>query len=277
MNPAGPIHCFEHEAMHTTFSARLGGCTSQVARDAARAFFEELDRLEDCLSRFREASDVSRINALATGETLWISEACHACLLQASEAYAITGGLFDASLGASIRRFKEAGDGGTEAKRGGETGRLLIDPGRCAVTCVEAGREIDLGGIGKGFALDWLAPILDEWAIPAALLAAGRSTFLARGEKSWPLRAASPEPLPLCNRALSVSGDAVQGVHVLHPESGTPSMDPITAHRVWLAHESATLADALSTAALLVPLAELSGRVTAWGATLMAHNSNTDF
>ncbi len=252
--------------MHTTFSLRLADCDRETARHAAADFFRRLDCLEDHLSRFREASDISRINALAPGESLRVSEACHACLLQAAEAHVLTGGLFDVTIGASIRRFKEQGETGGIA----EKGRLLIDPEQAAVACLEGGREIDLGGIAKGFALDWLAPVLDEWGIPSSLLAAGRSTLLARGSRSWPVHTAAEDSELLCQRALSVSGDAMQGVHVLHPESSVLKQHVSAAGRVWLAHKSAAMADALSTAALLVGLNELPEKVEAWNASLLA-------
>lgn len=273
MNSDGPIHHFDHEAMHSTFSLRLADCAAETAGYAAREFFRELDRLEEQLSRFREDSDISRINVLRPGDTLHISEACHACLLEAAEAHDLTGGLFDITIGASIRHLKE---GGT-CEAISEKGQLMVDPDQAAVACLEEGCEMDLGGIAKGFALDWLAPLLDEWGIPSALLAAGRSTLLARGSRSWPVGTSAQDDEWLCRSALGVSGDAVQGTHVLHPRAKTSCADsPITAHRVWLTHKRAAMADALSTAALLVPLTELSGSVASWGATLVTYTSKGD-
>ena len=56
-----------------------------------------------------------------------------------------------------------------------------------AITCEEPGREIDLGGIGKGFALDQLKQLLTEWDADDALLAAGASSLLAFGPSAWPV------------------------------------------------------------------------------------------
>ncbi len=56
-------------------------------------------------------------------------------------------------------------------------GRLTIHPDIAAVTCDEPGREIDLGGIGKGFALDQLRQILLDWGAEGGLLTAGASSL----------------------------------------------------------------------------------------------------
>jgi len=66
--PGRGVHRFSHEAMATVFEIR-GTCPDpDVARHAARAAFDVVDRLEQTLSRFIENSDISRINHLAAGE-----------------------------------------------------------------------------------------------------------------------------------------------------------------------------------------------------------------
>jgi thiamine biosynthesis lipoprotein len=246
---------FEHDAMNTTFRVFLGECDEYSAQSAARDFFERLDQLEDTLSRYVPTSDVSRINALQAGESLFISEACHQCLLRAAEMHQLTGGLFDITLGAEIQHVKDGADGPPPEARG----RLVIDPQTAAVSCESPGRQIDLGGIGKGFALDWLAPVLEEWQIPSALLAAGNSTFLVAGpaERAWPIRLtgadAGGEEFPLRQGALSVSGTTIQGAHIVDPRE-RPDQKPA---RIWIAADTAARADALSTAALLMTPEEL--------------------
>ena len=69
--------------MNTTFSLRLRGLDEATARGMARECFDQLDFLETQLSRFIEGSDVSRINQMQAGETLYLSETCHQCLLLA--------------------------------------------------------------------------------------------------------------------------------------------------------------------------------------------------
>jgi thiamine biosynthesis lipoprotein len=133
-------------------------------------------------------------------------------------------------------------------------GRLLIHPDIAAVTCEVEGREIDLGGIGKGFALDQLRQILIEWGAEGGLLTAGASSMLAFGPQAWPVDltgSAEVIPLFLSNQSLSASGTGVQGDHILHP-GGKDAMPEKPFTRLWVTAPTATLAEIWSTALMLV-------------------------
>lgn len=242
-----------HEAMNTTFRLHLAGGDPALAGELAFELFHELDRLEDKLSRFREDSEVTRINRLRTGESLRLSDECDACLRLALELHGRTGGLFDVTLGRAIEHRKDGGEGpGPPA-----IGQLSLDPDQPVLCCVEAGREIDLGGIGKGFALDRLNRMLDAWDAPDSLLAAGASTQLARGRQAWPIQLrgdAAERELLLGNAALSASGTGIQGAHVVHPD---PAWKGAGWPRLWVTAASAAEADAWSTAAMMMNEEEL--------------------
>ena len=244
---------FTHEAMNTTFELRLRVADEGLAASLARECIEEIDRLEDRLSRFREDSEVTRINRMREGETLRLSEETAACLRRALEIHRQSGGLFDVTLGRQIEQRKAGGAGALAPARGG----FMIDPGQPLITCLAEGREIDLGGIGKGFALDRLREILVDWEIAGGLLSAGASTQLAFGDAAWPveLRAEGAcQRLELRDAALSASGTSIQGAHIVHPAGPKQPMWP----RLWLVARDATLADAWSTAAILMPRDQLS-------------------
>jgi len=244
-------HRFMHEAMNTTFQLRICGPDHSVAQGMARECFDQLDFLETRLSRFIEGSDVSRINHLQAGETLHISEPCHQCLLASLDAHARTGGLFDITLGRRIEHRKSAGPGNPPPL----VGSLIIHPDIAAVTCQTPGREIDLGGIGKGYALDQLRQLLVEWGATGALLTAGASSMLAFGPDAWPIDLAGdgdPLRINLSNQALSASGTGIQGSHILHP-GGDEAMPANPVSRVWVTAPTAALAEIWSTALMLVP------------------------
>jgi thiamine biosynthesis lipoprotein len=253
MNPSGPLsdaRCFSHEAMNTTFCLRLRGVDDVTARDMARECFDQLDFLEARLSRFIEGSDVSRINRMAAGETLYLGEASHQCLLLALDAHARTAGLFDITLGTRIEHRKSGGGGPAPDL----TGRLVIHPDAPAVTCEEAGREIDLGGIGKGFALDRLKDLLIDWGAEDALLSAGASSLVAFGPNAWPVDlsgSAGSLRVLLENQSLSASGTGIQGAHILHPW-GPEAMPATPCDRIWVTASTAALAEIWSTALMLV-------------------------
>jgi thiamine biosynthesis lipoprotein len=260
-NPIGSARHFAHEAMRTTFSIRILGGGEAEARAMANECFDRLEILENHLSRFLDGSDVWRINHMQAGETLYLSEECHECLLLAMDAYSRTGGLFDVTLGRAVEHRKSGAAGPPPPVEG----RLVIHPDTPAVTCETPGREIDLGGIGKGFALDCLAGLLSEWGAESALLAAGASTLLAMGPEAWPVDLAGEggtRRIDLRGRAFSASGTGIQGSHVVDPREGAGDGGdnaPIPWKRVWVLAPDAALADAMSTAALLMDAGELAG------------------
>ncbi len=134
-----------------------------------------------------------------------------------------------------------------------------------------AGASVDLGGIGKGFALDRMRAELRRAGIDSALLSFGRSSVWAvgapPGEEGWRLLVQGSGEgfaglVTLRDRAFSVSGSLGQwseigGVtygHVIDPRSGVA----LTRRRqAAVVAADATRAEALSTA--LVVLGEREG------------------
>lgn len=242
-----PLYSLSHEAMKTVFQIRLIEDGSGIARQAALACAERIDAIEAALSRYLPGSDVWQINHLPAGASLFVGEDCEECLRLAMAAGVLTGGLFDVTLGRLIEHRKQAETTSPPVL----TGRLQLDPRRPRVDCVEPGREIDLGGIGKGFALDTLARLCQEWGITSGLLSAGASTQLAFGPRSWEIQLrgdVNSRAVHLQNEALSASGTAVQGSHIVSPEPGAGGL---RRERIWVKTASAAMADAFSTAALL--------------------------
>ena len=139
-------YTFKHEAMKTTFTLRLIHAQAKHACDAANQAFALIDEIENSLSRYISGSDISQINRMQSGQTLFISETCYECMRIALKIYIDSDGLFDITLGRQIEHQKNAMTGIMPSIEG----QLMVDPDRPAIHCVEAGREIDLGGIGKG-------------------------------------------------------------------------------------------------------------------------------
>lgn len=256
INPLFRARLFTHEAMNTTFQLRLCESDDSIAAGMAKECFDHLEFLESRLSRFIEDSDVSRINQLQAGETLYISEFTHRCLLAALDAHARTGGLFDITLGRHIEHRKSGEVRALPTLRG----QLTIHPDIPAVTCDAPGREIDLGGIGKGFALDQLLRILTDWGAQGGLLTAGASSMLAFGPAAWPVDLTgenAPLRISLSNESLSASGTHIQGSHIIHP-GGDQAMPASPATRVHVTAPTATLAEIWSTAIMLIEPEEIA-------------------
>ena len=234
---------FAHQAMHTEFEIFCAHADGDYARQAAWAAFDLLDRLENELSRFIPNSDISRINRLAAGESARVSRWTMESIELARAAYEETGGAFDISLGTGLER-------------------LQLFPRDCLVTNT-GGVTLDLGGIGKGYAIDRMAELLDEWDIRQALIHGGHSSVLALdappGLDGWPLTLGE-RTLAACRRAFSASGIRAQGEHIVDPRTGRPRSGREAA---WVSlnveggPSPGAVAEAYSTAFMILPAAEM--------------------
>ena len=249
---------YTHEAMKTIFTFRIVSEDPRLAHDVAHASIGLLDEIENTLSRYVAGSDVWLINQMQSGETRFLSERCYECLRLALDAYVQTGGLFDITLGRQIEHQKNEVEGPAPALQG----QLMVDPDKPAIHCAEAGREIDLGGIGKGYALDEIRKLMQEWGIQSALLSAGGSTQLAFGPTTWSIELQgdnSKHTIELRNQALSASGTGIQGSHIISPRD---SSSRYSYKRMWCIEDSATFADAWSTTLMLMAPSEIQALST---------------
>jgi len=263
---------FSHEAMATTFEILVVHEDERYARQAAAAAFDEVDRLERDLSRFREDSDITRINNLPAHEPLRIGLDAFQCLQAGANMYAQTNGAFDVTVGTLVKCWRaEDGSPRTPSRQELEEARLHVgmnllkmDEQEHTVQLSVSPVHVDLGGIGKGYAVDRVAELLGEWGIDTALISGGYSSVLAtgapRGTKGWPLTLSDPADHThvLARpglRAGALSGSGVQkGGHIINPRTGEPAQGRRAA---WSAAPDATTADALSTAFMIMDVDEI--------------------
>ena len=121
---------------------------------------------------------------------------------------------------------------------------LLLDPANHRVSFAQPGLEINLGSIGKGYALDRVVQMLwKEWHIANLLVHGGHSSIFALGS-SWPVSLSDPRDprrqmglFHLCDRALGTSSATYQHIvhegrklgHILDPRTGWPAEGMLSA------------------------------------------------
>ena len=249
--PGRAVHRFSHEAIATVFEVHCAHDDARYAAQAAQAAFGLVDQLEQVLSRFIGNSDISRVNHLGAGQGTRVSPGTMECLEIAWHLHGLTGGAFDPSIGSGLDR-------------------LELDPDEFTVHAREEGARLDLGGIGKGYAVDRVAGLLEEWEIPRALVHGGYSSVLALepppGQDGWALTLSAPGDARVLarvaarRRAFSASG-VRKGDHILDPRTGRAAGGRAAA---WVAApwedggSAAAVADALSTAFMIQPADQIA-------------------
>jgi thiamine biosynthesis lipoprotein len=252
---------FSHEAMATVYEVYVVHADRTYAAQAAQAAFDLVDRLERELSRFLPNSDIARINHLGAGESTRVTSSTLECLVIARHMFDLSGGAFDVSIGTGLPS-------------------LDLDPDESVVRAAAAGTRVDLGGIGKGYAVDLMAELLEEWELPVALVHGGFSSVVAldppAAHEGWPLTLSDPgepsrvlERLSVRQTALGASGVRKRD-HIVDPRTG----DPVRGRRAaWVAlgrpigpptgsgagqrPRAAAVADALTTACMLLDTDEI--------------------
>jgi len=258
---------FSHQAMATTFEIFIVHDDNDCAQQAAIAAFEELDKIEAELSRFIENSDVSRINNLAANKPLVVGLDTFDCLKLCKCMHKETNGTFDVTVGMLMdcwfnkdRTMRKPSKAELDlARHNCGLDLIELDENNHTVKLKTAPIKIDLGGIGKGYAIDKMGRILRDWDIVTALLHSGSSSVLAigapEGKKGWPLTISNPlnhneilTSFSLKDGAVGASG-VQKGRHIIDPRSGQPIEGKLAA---WSSADSAGACDALSTAFMIL-------------------------
>lgn len=276
MDPDEAQESIQVIAMDTAMIFTAYGVNSTKADYAAE---EEVYRLEAMLSRTDEESPVAQLNSQGTAEVdgeLW------ALMETAMDYTAATGGAFDITVAPVTVAWGFTTDSfqvPTQAELdsllplvGTDHIHNLGGNGDGTVTVeLDPGTQIDLGGIGKGYASDRVAAIFREYEIPRGLVQLGGSV-LAIGDRpdgaAWVVGIKDPRDPDNANAfaavlnltdAYAVTSGSYQRYfeqdgetyhHIIDPATGYPADSGLTSVTVVAdsADGNGTMCDALSTA-----------------------------
>lgn len=286
---SGPTVRIGTRAMACDFHVVLNpGPDSSVETWHASDALNLVHQLEDQMTVYRESSELLEINRLAASEAAPVESRLFELLLDAKRICEATEGAFEPTSQPIVSLWRECRDESrlpTEAEFTEVLARVGLqnvefDSTQKTVRFTRPGVELNLNGIGKGYALDRAAELLagaeSGYEIANWLLHGGHSSVLARGEHfqqgtaglpgGWPVGIRNPlfpderlATLLLRNQAMGTSGSGVQYFrvggkrygHVLDPRTGWP-VDHLLS--VTVLADSAAEADALSTAFFVMGL-----------------------
>jgi FAD:protein FMN transferase len=268
----GPTLLLRSVAMACDFDVMLNPDGAPQQLEAASEALDRVHELEQLLSVYREDAALARLNRTAADSAIEVDPELFMLLRRAEQISVNTAGAFDPAAGAIVSlwrgcRLEGRIPTGTEIEGTlAATGldHVRFDDARGTVQLDRAGVALNLGAIGKGYAVDRAGEVLTQRGVPNWLVHGGRSSVRAQGvhagHDGWPVGLRNPllpdkpfATLLLKDAALSTSGTAVQWFrhhgkrygHILDPRTGWPVETMLS---VSVIAPDAALADALSTA-----------------------------
>ena len=255
---------YAHQAMRTTFEFFFPGPDTSRYQGIAEDCANEVAEIELAISPYQEGSDIQRLNiAAGSGEwvrigwpTLTLLRMCHSLFIETRGTFApfdglrtmrLSGKVLDPITNHLVEQASHRVNDNVQPIEFHPDGPMA----RLATTTL-----IDLGAIGKGWALDKCAEVAFDVGVDRAFFHAGGSSMIAIGE-NWPVSIPGLlEDVTLSNTSLSVSrrvNPDAGGVHIVTSAHSVDSADVVAR----VIGSSCAITDALSTAAI-------SGTMGSW-------------
>ncbi len=277
---------FSGATMGSTYTVRLKalGHDEAALRVAVQSALDEVDQR---MSMYRPDSELSAFNRAAGGTTVRLSDPMYSVLVAADQTSRWSSGAFDVTVaplvehwGFGTRAVREVPAAAVvTAERGRVDWRSLsLDDARLSVTKRQAGVQIDLGGIAKGYGVDRAAMALEARGVTDYMLEVGgevRTRGVNAAGAAWRIGIEEPDAspqrarwvVPLTGRAMATSGDyrnyfveaGQRYSHEIDPASGAPIRHSLCS--VTVVAGDCMQADALATA--LIVLGAERGRTLA--------------
>jgi thiamine biosynthesis lipoprotein len=211
--------------------------------EAIDAVMAELRRIDNLMSHYKPESQLSQINAFANERPVQVDKELFDLIKLSTHFSQITEGAFDityASVGYLYNYPKHVHPTEEQIKQALPAvnwRNMLLDEENHTVRFEHPGMRIDLGGIGKGYAVDRGIDILKARGIQRALVTAGGDSRIIgdRFGRPWLVAIRHPDNpnkvvtrIPLSDSAVSTSGDyerffdenGVRYHHIIDPRTG---------------------------------------------------------
>jgi len=263
-------------SMGTELRVMVWTADERAVGTAIDAVFGEFERLESLMSVWRAGSDIQRLNDAAGKNAVAVSADVIAVLLDARQISEWTGGRFDVTFAALSDLWRFDQDQDNRLPDMNEVRRRLplidykaleIDERAGTAQLARAGMRVNLGGIGKGFAIDHGISILRSAGFRNFTIQSGGDLFASGLKDGRPWRFGLQDPrgpagrsfaaVDLSDSSFSTSGDYERYFmkdghryhHIIDPKSGMPAQG---CRSVTILAPNATLADGLSTGVFLL-------------------------
>ena len=268
---------YEKAEMGLPFRITLYAPDEATAKTASDAAFERVAVLNSILSDYDPDSEISRLSRTAgQGRAVPVSGDLWRVLERGQQISARTEGAFDVTIGPLVnlwrnaRRKKELPSAEMIAEMKSRVGyqNLTLNAENRTAELTRSDMRLDVGSIGKAYAVDAALAVLQQRGLPRALV--GGSGDMAAGdpppgEAGWKIEVAPldapdappPQIILLAHRGIATSGDIFQRVeidgkrysHIVDPHTGLGLTDHAL---VTVLAPDCFSANSLSTAACLL-------------------------
>jgi thiamine biosynthesis lipoprotein len=210
---------------------------------AIEAVMADMRRIDELMSHYKPTSQLSQINQRANREPVAVDKELFDLIKLSTHYSQITEGAFDityASVGYLYDYPKHIHPTESQIKSALPAvnwRNMLLDEAHHTVRFEHAGMRIDLGGIGKGYAVDHGIDILKARGIRHAVVTAGGDSRILGDHlgRDWLVAIRHPDDprqvvtrIPLSDAAMSTSGDyeryfdenGVRYHHIIDPHTG---------------------------------------------------------
>ncbi|MDB6104803.1 MAG: FAD:protein transferase [Gammaproteobacteria bacterium] len=233
----------EEAIMGTRIYVELWSDEAAKGDEAIEAVMAEMRRIDELMSHYKPESQLSQINARAGQEPVQVDAELFDLIKLSTHYSIITEGAFDityASVGHLYdypHHVRPTEEQIKTALPGVNWRNMLLDPVHHTVRFERPGMRIDLGGIGKGYAVDRGIVVLQARGFKHALVTAGGDSRIIgdRMGRPWVVGIRNPDDkdkvvtrIPIVNSAMSTSGDyeryfdegGVRYHHIIDPRTG---------------------------------------------------------